>query len=437
MRLVDCHGENLSARMDSRTQRMHVFVFRAAIFASAFAILISPTRAVNYTATLLHPDGFINTNGSGVSNASQVGSGHHAGFNGFHALLWTGSAANFVDLHPANFTSSFAVSATDTNQVGFGSATGGHDHALLWSGTAGSAVDLHPADSDTSYAYDVSGSNQVGYGSTNFVEHAFLWNGTAASKVDLNPAGFTGSYALGVSGSQQVGYGHGSTTSGNVHALLWSGTATSKVDLHPVGFTTSIATDIYSGTISTQVGYGEKPVVTHGETHALLWTGTAASVVDLHPAGYLYSQAYGVSVAGQVGTGIAQSSSNPHALYWNGTAESVIDLHTILLADTGHAFIYSEALGIADNGTIVGTAVDGFNNYAILWTPTSESGVDGDYNNNGTVDADDYVAWRKGSTHLHNEVATMGSNTPGDYTEWRARFGNPPGSGASLNSASA
>ncbi len=113
-----------------------------------------------------------------------------------------------------------------------------------------------------------------------------------------------------------------------------------------------------------------------------------------------------------------------------------------MLADTGYDFVSSQALAIADNGNIIGTATDdGFHTYAILWTPVPngpvESGVAGDYNNNGIVDAADYAAWRKGNTPLHNEVATLGSNTPADYTEWRARFGNnTPGSGSSLDGVS-
>jgi hypothetical protein len=46
----------------------------------------------------------------------------------------------------------------------------------------------------------------------------------------------------------------------------------------------------------------------------------------------------------------------------------------------------------------------------------------GDYNGNGTVDAADYVRWRNGGPLL-NEVATIGSVTPEDYTAWRANFG--------------
>lgn len=51
-------------------------------------------------------------------------------------------------------------------------------------------------------------------------------------------------------------------------------------------------------------------------------------------------------------------------------------------------------------------------------------GLPGDYNNNGTVDAADYVLWRNGGP-LQNEVDTPGVVIAADYTAWRARFGNP------------
>jgi hypothetical protein len=56
------------------------------------------------------------------------------------------------------------------------------------------------------------------------------------------------------------------------------------------------------------------------------------------------------------------------------------------------------------------------------------AGIQGDFNGNGVVDADDYVVWRKGGP-LQNEVSTVGTNTPEDYADWRTRFGNITGSG--------
>jgi hypothetical protein len=60
-------------------------------------------------------------------------------------------------------------------------------------------------------------------------------------------------------------------------------------------------------------------------------------------------------------------------------------------------------------------------------------GLPGDYNDNGTVDAADYVLWRGGGP-LQNEVAEPGTVSAADYDEWRARFGNMSGNGGSLTS---
>jgi hypothetical protein len=53
---------------------------------------------------------------------------------------------------------------------------------------------------------------------------------------------------------------------------------------------------------------------------------------------------------------------------------------------------------------------------------TVQVGVPGDYNDNGVVDAADYVLWRKGGP-LQFEVDTPGTVNAADYTVWRARFG--------------
>jgi hypothetical protein len=60
------------------------------------------------------------------------------------------------------------------------------------------------------------------------------------------------------------------------------------------------------------------------------------------------------------------------------------------------------------------------------------AGVAGDYNNNGTVDAADYVLWRNGGP-LQND-ATPGVQ-PGDYDVWKTNFGKPPASGSALGAS--
>jgi hypothetical protein len=62
----------------------------------------------------------------------------------------------------------------------------------------------------------------------------------------------------------------------------------------------------------------------------------------------------------------------------------------------------------------------------VLPTPL---GVPGDYNNNGTVDAADYVLWRDGGP-LANESASPGVVDQADYGFWRANFGAMAGGSA-------
>jgi hypothetical protein len=60
------------------------------------------------------------------------------------------------------------------------------------------------------------------------------------------------------------------------------------------------------------------------------------------------------------------------------------------------------------------------------------TGVNGDFNNDGKVDAGDYVVWRKNNNGSHKLPNDNGLGTPvgpSHYTLWRNNFGKPPGSG--------
>lgn len=394
--------------------------------------LCSSASATTYTATLLHPLGFSTSRGSGISGTSQVGTGFVAPTgNTGHAMIWSGTAASAIDLHPPQFFDrSSASAASGEFQVGAGSyqvsSSTSRTHALLWNGTAASVIDLHPSGYVNSEASDVSGMSQVGDGTVpipgtaNSVRsHALLWHGSYSSVIDLHPPNFDDSSALAVDGSSQAGYGK--YTGGlTYHALLWQGTPESVVDLNPAGFTSSRVADISGG---SQVGQGDG-AATAGLTHALLWHGTAASAIDLNPPGFRMSYGYGISGATQVGSGMPTGSDDVHALVWNGTADSAVDLHPYV-AGLSSTFTDSIALGISDTGVIVGNAVDANNKtYAVLWTPNLEPGLAGDYNGNGKVDAADYTIWR-------NDPA----RTQVGYDLWRSHFGNTSNSGSAIQSA--
>ena len=270
----------------------------------------------------LNPVGFNLTFGNGVSGNNQVGNGAGDATSGrSHALLWHGSAASVVDLHPSSgFTSSYANGVFGNDVVGAGSnivGSGGNaslqSHALLWHGTAASVVDLHPSSGFVSTgAAAIFGDEIVGSGTNaSGQSHALLWHGTAASVIDLHPAGFTQTGATGVAGALQVGYGQGAATGGQQHALLWAGSAASVVDLHALlvglgpSFVSSYVYDIdASGVIvgsavaavgSNYVSYAVKwsPVVlgdynSNGIVDAAdytVWRDTLGSLTDLRANG--------------------------------------------------------------------------------------------------------------------------------------------------------
>jgi hypothetical protein len=72
--------------------------------------------------------------------------------------------------------------------------------------------------------------------------------------------------------------------------------------------------------------------------------------------------------------------------------------------------------------TINVTLAGGSEDWSKTGSFTVKVGVPGDYNDNGVVDAADYVLWRKGGA-LNFEVDTPGTVNAADYAAWRTRFG--------------
>ena len=85
---------------------------------------------------------------------------------------------------------------------------------------------------------------------------------------------------------------------------------------------------------------------------------------------------------------------------------------------------------LVDN--LAGTSID------LSVTGAGPVGVSGDYNNNGVVDAADYVVWKNaGATDTLANDTTPGTVSSADYDVWRANFGKTPGSGSSLGGSTA
>jgi hypothetical protein len=116
-------------------------------------------------------------------------------------------------------------------------------------------------------------------------------------------------------------------------------------------------------------------------------------------------------------------------LYVFGTAilDGILDVSLLndFVPTGGQQFTIMDAPNIVNNGlTLGGPAASLFN---LLVGPSSvileaiSTTLPGDYNGDGSVDAADYVAWRK-------DPDAFGG--PTGYDEWRSNFGQPGGGGS-------
>lgn len=259
---------------------------------------------------------------TGICGTQQVGFGHNLGSPAYHAYLWNGSVESWVNLHPSSFLSSCATGTNGTQQVGFAGSfmtDGGINilnpmtEALLWNGSAEDYINLHPDGYSYSLAMGISGSQQVGYGEYDGDDHALYWSGSAASYVDLHPSGYTWSKAYGTNGSQHVGQG-------DDHAMLWNGTAGSYVDLHPSGVWESCAIDT-NGT--QQVGWVLEYDFWADEVvkKAVVWNGSSADFFYLPMDGFLESWAWGIDDYGNIVGGAIEWVGTEHAVIWQPIPE--------------------------------------------------------------------------------------------------------------------
>jgi len=223
-------------------------------------------------------------------------------------------------------------------------------------------------------------------------------------------------------------------------------------------------TDIYGRLIvnGTSTGTGAMTVktlsATLGTNGTLAGTGTVSAPVTVESGAHIAPGNNGIGTLSVAGLTLNSGSILDFDLGANPSGDLVSVTGTDTLTVSGGTINLTNAGGLSNgtyklidyNGTALsgasfanltlGTQPAGFtfalvNNTAGTSVDLSVTGavvgVQGDYNNNGVVDAADYVVWRNGGP-LQNEVTgvTPGTVTPEDYDAWRGRFGNNSGSGA-------
>jgi hypothetical protein len=114
---------------------------------------------------------------------------------------------------------------------------------------------------------------------------------------------------------------------------------------------------------------------------------------------------------------------------FGGLAFNGSTLYGIEAGTASHLVTIDTTTGaVADLGATAAQFLD-----AIAFKPSAATGVPGDYNSNGVVDAPDYAFWRKsvGQSTLPNRgTGITGTVGPADYSFWRAHFASTSGSGA-------
>jgi probable HAF family extracellular repeat protein len=341
-----------------------------------------------------------------------------------------------TDLGTLGGTQSFGNGINASGQVAGESSTTGDaaDHAFLWkpttpNGTSGTMHDLLTLGGTSSYGYGINTTGQVtGASDTtgDSATRAFLWkpstpNGTSGTMYDLGTLGGTESNGSAINSSGQVAGSSLKNGDSAYRAFLWkpstpNGTTGTMYDLGTLG-----GTESFGGAINANgqvAGFSYKNG--NAAYHAFLWTpttpnGTSGAMLNLGTLGGLNSYSYNVGVSGQVvgASEVGITSDRTHAfLYTSGSG--MIDLNTRIDPLSGWELL--DAADINGAGQITGQGLIGGQYHAYLLTPIP---ILGDFNNNGTVDAADYVVWRKG----------VGiAPTQDNYNLWRANFGQTAGS---------
>jgi hypothetical protein len=106
------------------------------------------------------------------------------------------------------------------------------------------------------------------------------------------------------------------------------------------------------------------------------------------------------------------------------TGELISTLHA---SDPRFEAEFGVSVAISGQKAIVGARYREPGGAAYVFDISRESSVPGDFNNNGTVDAADYIVWRNGLGTTYTQA---------DYNTWRANYGRTPATGATIGPAS-
>ena len=157
----------------------------------------------------LHPSsGYCDSQALGMAFGQVVGLATCAPPTGLdHAMLWLPDSGTWVDLHiaTARWTQAFATDGTRQGGWGQFPSFGYQLRALMWSGSAASVIDMHPPGAGESTIRGMASTAQVGWGIFNGQDRGLVWRGAPASCVDVHPPGAIYSHVLATNGEFHAG----------------------------------------------------------------------------------------------------------------------------------------------------------------------------------------------------------------------------------------
>jgi probable HAF family extracellular repeat protein len=283
-----------------------------------------------------------------------------------HAFYWS-SGTGLVDLGTlgGNFSRAENIDSFG-NIVGIARTSGSVLHAFSYSYPSGPMVDQHGSMSQggsQSIIYTITdGGRMSGFATNSSGNNVAMYydGGTWIALPTLGGTPTTNILARGVNDSGQV-VGASRTASNQTHAFIWD-SVNGIQDLGTFGGTTSQANYINSSGIV--VGRAQNASTFN---RAFRWEN--GLMTDLGTLGGNTSVANKINASGDiVGTAQDSGGNNRAFLYTGGI---MLDLN-LYLDSSGVGWTLTEAMGISDNGFIVGHGILGGQMRAFLLTPVPE-----------------------------------------------------------------